>query len=64
MGTQSMAVNFASLFMTKFESEMLRDFEAANSILWFRYIDCIFFVWTEGDPSLKKFIEFVKTYSK
>ena len=53
--------------MTKFESEMLRDFEAANGIcpaLWLRYIDNIFFIWTEDDSSLEKFIEFVRTYSK
>ena len=66
MGTP-MAVNFANLFMIKFESEMLRDFEAANGIrpaLWLRYIDDIFFIWTEDDSSLKRFIEFVRTYSK
>ena len=66
MGTP-MAVNFANLFMTKFESEMLRDFEAANGIrpaFWLRYIDDIFFIWTEDDSSLKRFIEFVRTYSK
>ena len=66
MGTL-MAVNFANLFMTKFESEMLRDFEAANCIcqaLWLRNIDYIFLIWTEDDFSLKKFIEFVRTYSK
>ena len=48
MGTP-MAVNFANLFMTKYESEMLSDFEAANGIhpaLWLRYIDDIFFIWT------------------
>ena len=56
-----------STFMTKFETEMLRDFEAANGIrpaLWLRYIDDIFFIWTEDDSSPKKFIEFVRTYSK
>ena len=48
MGTP-MAVNFANLFMTKFESEMLCDFEAANGIhpaSWLHYTDDIFFIWT------------------
>ena len=66
MGT-SMAVNFANLFMTKFETEMLCDFEVANGTcptLWSCYINNIFFIWTEDDSSLKKFIKFVRTYSK
>ena len=44
MGTP-MAVNFANLFITKFETEMLRDFEAANGIrpaLWFTSINFLY----------------------
>ena len=66
MGTP-MAFDFANLFMTKFETEMLRGFEAANGIrsaLWLCYIDDIFFILTEDDSSLKKFIKFVRTNSK
>ena len=65
MGTP-MAPNFANLFMDEFETNLLRDFEEAHGIrplVWFRYIDDIFFIWTGGEETLKIFIEFAQTYS-
>ena len=47
MGTP-MAVNFANLFMAKFETEMLADYKKKLKKLptvWLRYIDDIFFTW-------------------
>ena len=44
MGTP-MAVNFANIFMSKFEEKMLNEFESIyvlRSALWLRFIDDIF----------------------
>ena len=32
--------------------------------LWLRYIDDVFFLWSDDEESLLKFINFVRTYSK
>ena len=64
MGTP-MAPNFANLFMTQVETNMLNDYEAENGlrpILWLRYIDDIFFLWTYGEQSLKDFTGFIQKY--
>ena len=55
MGTR-MAPNYANLFMTQVETDMLNDYEAENGlrpIIWLRYIDDIFFLWTYDEQSLK-----------
>ena len=66
MGT-SMAVNYANLFMARFEEEMLRDYETKHGkrpLIWLRYIDDVFFIWVGSEESLQHFLEFVKHYSK
>ena len=66
MGTP-MAPNYANLFMDKFETELIRDFEQKHGVkpfLWYRYINDIFFIWTAGEDSLKTFINFAQDYSK
>ena len=30
-----------------------------QGFLWLRYIDDIFFIWTHGEPELKKFINLI-----
>ena len=65
MGTP-MAVNFANLFMAKFETEMLADYKKKFKklpIVWLRYIDDIFFTWDYDKTSLKHFINFCNNYS-
>ena len=32
-------------------------------MVWLRYIDDIFFIWTDGEANLKEFLEFVQGYS-
>ena len=59
--------NFANLFMSEVESNMLNEYETATGIrpfLWLRYIDDVFFLWSDDEESLLKFIKFVWTYSK
>ena len=65
MGTP-IAVNFANLFMAKFETEMLADYKKKFKKLptvWLRYIDDIFFTWDYDETSLKHFINFCNNYS-
>ena len=65
MGTP-MAVNFANLFLAKFETEMLADYKKKFKKLptvWLRYIDDIFFTWDYDETSLKHFINFRNNYS-
>ena len=60
MGT-SMAVNFANLFMAKFETEMLADYKKKLKKLptvWLQYIDDIFLTWDHDETSLNNFINF------
>ena len=65
MGTP-MAVNYANLFMAKFEEDMLDDYQQIHGtqpLTWLRYIDDVFFIWHGDEESLQHFIEFVKSYS-
>ena len=66
MGTP-MAPNYANLFMDKFETSLLNDFfnkTGKKPFIWLRYIDDIFFIWTEGHESLQDFIQFCQKYSE
>ena len=65
MGTP-MAPNYANLFMDKFENDVLQSFREKTGLaplVWFRYIDDIFFIWTHGEDSLDEFIEHNQNFS-
>ena len=66
MGTP-MAPNYANLFMDKFENDLIEEYAAKTGLrplVWFRYIDDIFFVWTHGTESLNDFIQFTQSFSE
>ena len=46
---------YAILFIVDLEEKILNDFEEKSMILW-RYIDVIFFIWEHGEESLGKFL--------
>jgi hypothetical protein len=65
MGTP-MAVNFANLFMSKFETDMLQSYEQQHGkrpTVWLRYIDDVFIVWHGSDSDLLHFMKFCNNYS-
>ena len=66
MGTP-MAPNYANLFMAEFETDLIRSFHEKTGVkpfVWFRYIDDIFFIWTDGDESWEEFISYCQSYSR
>ena len=65
MGTP-MAPNYANLFMAKFEEDMITSYHSSTGfkpLVWYRYIDDIFLIWTHGNDELEKFLLFVENYS-
>lgn len=51
MGTP-MAPNYANLFMAKFEEDLIQTYYSSTGhqpLVWFRYIDDIFMIWTDGN---------------
>ena len=46
---------YACIFMDQVESKFLQT-QKFQPLVWFRYIDDIFFIWTHGDNSLKNFM--------
>ena len=66
MGTP-MAPNYANLFMDNFEQNLLHDYSqktGLSPLVWFRFIDDIFLIWTGNKDSLDHFISFTQNYSK
>ena len=66
MGTP-MAPNYANLFMDKFENNVIdsfRDKTGLVPLVWFRYIDDIFFLWTHGSEKLDEFVEHANKFSE
>ena len=62
-----MAPNYANLFMDKFERKMLDGFykkTGKRPVIWWRYIDDIFFIWNDGGKSLNEFISFAQNFSE
>ena len=55
MGTK-MAPSYADIFMGIFGKQMLSTYHH-KPFIYFRYIDDIFMIWTEGEDSLNKFLE-------
>ena len=54
MGTR-MAPSYANLFMGKFEREFLRT-QTALPLVWWRFIDDVFAIWTHGEQQLQTFL--------
>ena len=50
-----MAPSNANLFMGKFESEFLRT-QTVLPLVWWRFIDDMFAIWTQGKPTLLEFL--------
>ena len=66
MGTP-MAPNYANIFLDRFESHMLDEYEVATGLkplVWMRFIDDIFFIWQHDKVSLDHFVKFCNDYSK
>ena len=62
-----MAPNYANLFMDNFEQKLLRDYfqkTDLSPLVWFRFIDDIFFVWACKKHVLNHFISLTQNYSK
>ena len=65
MGT-SMAVNYANLFMSRFESNLLQSYTqkfGCTPVIWLRYIDDIIYVWIGEEQTLKHFLDYCNNYS-
>jgi len=54
MGTR-VAPSFANIFMSSFEEKFVYTYET-QPLIWLRYIDDIFCIWTAGENELQKFI--------
>ena len=52
---------YAILFMADLEEKILNAFEE-KPMIWWRYIDDIFFVWEHGEESLEKFLNKLNTF--
>ena len=66
MGTP-MAPNYANIFMDKFEQGLLSAFykkSGKRPLVWWRFIDDIFFIWNDDENSLNEFITFCQEYSE
>ena len=57
MGT-AVAPNYANLFMDRFETKALSNWPN-KLLLWLRFIDDIFMIWTHGRDELDKFINYL-----
>ena len=47
---------YACIYMDKTEADFLK-IQELQPFVWLRYIDNIFFIWTNGEAELKKFME-------
>ena len=60
MGTR-MAPSFANLFMGKLEQNLPSN-QDRQPLVWWRYTDNIFTIWTHGEPALQEFLESLNEY--
>ena len=60
IGTR-MAPSYANIFMHDLESRLL-DSAQVKPILWLRYIDDIFMVWTTGEEQLCEFLDWINRF--
>ena len=57
MGT-AVAPNYANLFMDRFETKALANWPL-KPLIWLRFIDDIFMIWTHGEDTLNEFITYL-----
>ena len=62
MGTR-VAPTYANLFMRKLETEILNKSEL-KPMVWYRYIDDIFFIWDHGEDEVYNWITYLNKYHK
>ena len=65
MGTP-MAVNYANLFMGRFEERLLAEYEKETGnrpAVWLRFIDDVFIVWKGEEKDFKHFISFCDSFA-
>ena len=51
---------YANLFMTGLEERLLKE-SVDTPIVWMRFIDDVFFIWTHGEEKLETFINFLNS---
>ena len=51
---------FANLFMTRLEERLLKE-SADLPLVWMRFIDDVFFIWTHGEEKLDSFVNFLNS---
>ena len=59
MGT-ALAPNYANLFMDRFETKALENWDK-KPLIWLRFIDDIFMIWTHGEEELQKFFKYLNS---
>ena len=57
MGTAAVP-NYANLFMDRFETKALNNW-SLKPLIWLRFIDDIFTIWTHGEDKLEEFITYL-----
>ena len=55
------APTYASIFIDKLESDFLKSQEL-TPLLWYHYIDDVFFIWTHGEEKLASFKDDLNSY--
>ena len=57
MGTK-MAPNYANIFMGEFEKQAIANYHL-KPLVWLRFIDDVFMIWTHGQEELDKFVQYL-----
>ena len=52
---------YACIFMDKIENNFLKT-QQNTPLVWYRFIDDVFFIWTHGEQKLKSFLESLNTF--
>ena len=52
---------YACIFMDKIENDFLKT-QQNTPLVWYRFLDDVFFIWTHGEQTLKSFLESLNTF--
>ena len=52
---------YAYIYMDEVEQKFLET-QSKKPLIWLRYIDDIFFIWTHGEQELKRFLKIFKQF--